>query len=97
MFAIHCRDKVSAETIRAENRPAHLEYVKGSGSIVVGAGPLMGANGHAVGGLFLIDVPDAIAATEWASNDPFSKLEVYETIDVHEWKFVFGTGLEAKS
>ncbi|TCQ99070.1 YciI family protein [Neorhizobium sp. JUb45] len=97
MFAVHCRDKASAGPVRAENRPSHLEYVKGSGSIIVGAGPLIGAEGHAIGGLFLIDVADAASAKEWASKDPFSALDVYETVEIQEWKFVFGTGLEAKS
>lgn len=97
MFAIHCRDKASAAPLRVEHRPAHLNYVKGSGVPIVAAGPLIGSDGHAVGGLFIIDVADAAAAEEWAAKDPFQKLGVYEKVDIHEWKYVFGVGLEAKS
>lgn len=97
MFAVHCRDKASAGPIRSENRPIHLEYVKASGSTNVWCGTTDRGEGHAVGGLLLIEVADAAAAKEWASKDPFSALEVYETVEVQESKFVFGTGLEAKS
>ena len=96
MFATHCRDKASTAPLRAEHRPAHLDYVKGSGATIVGAGPLIGPDGHAVGGLFLIDVADADAASAWAANDPFHTLGVYETVEIHAWKYVFGTGIEAK-
>ncbi|RJG46260.1 YciI family protein [Mesorhizobium sp. DCY119] len=96
MFAIHCRDKASAAPLRVEHRPAHLDYVKGSGASILAAGPLIGPEGHAVGGLFLIDAADAAAAKEWASKDPFQTLGVYERVEIHDWKYVFGTGLEAK-
>jgi uncharacterized protein YciI len=97
LFAIHCLDKSSAAPLRVANRPTHLEYVKGSGSTIVGAGPLINDTGHAVGGLFLIDVADVAAARDWAANDPFAALDVYETVEIHEWKYVFGLGLKASA
>jgi uncharacterized protein YciI len=93
MFAVHCRDKSTASPLRAAHRPEHLEYVKGSGAAIVGAGPLINAEGHAEGGLFLLDVADAGAAHQWAEGDPFARLGVYETVNVHEWRYVFGSGL----
>lgn len=96
MFAVNCRDKASMQEMRAKNRPAHLDYVKGSGSKIVAAGPLLNSEQHAIGGLFLIDVPDLAAAKEWAENDPFRALGIYESVEVLEWKYVFGTGVETK-
>ncbi len=96
MFAVNCRDKPSMQEMRADNRPAHLDYVKGGGSKIIAAGPLLDADHHAIGGLFLIDVPDFAAAREWAANDPFQALGIYESVEVLEWKYVFGTGIDGK-
>ncbi len=95
MFAVHCRDKSDAAPLRAAHRPEHLAYVKGSGAVIVGAGPLINAEGHAEGGLFLLNVADAAAAQSWADGDPFAQLGVYETVNVHEWRYAFGSGLSA--
>lgn len=96
MFAVHCKDKPAMEQVRLDNRPAHLEYVKGSGSAIVAAGPLIGTDGHAVGGFFLLDVADLAAAQDWAAKDPFRGLDLYGAIEIQEWKYVFGSGLEPR-
>ncbi|AOH87216.1 hypothetical protein AWL63_23945 (plasmid) [Sphingomonas panacis] len=84
------------EQVRLNNRPAHLEYIKGSGSSIVAAGPLIGPDGHAVGGFFLLDVANLAAAEDWAAKDPFRALELYGSVEIQEWKYVFGSGLEPR-
>ena len=97
MFIVHCLDKPTAGRLRAEHRPIHLEYVKSTGASLVGAGPLFSAEGNPVGGLFVLAFDDHADAAEWAKNDPFNKLGVYETVSVHSWKYLLGTGIEPKS
>lgn len=97
MFAVHCKDKAGMLQVRLDNRPAHLEYVKSSGSRIVAAGPLIGLDEHAVGGFFLLDVEDFDAAEDWAANDPFRALQLYASVEIQEWKYVFGSGLEPRS
>ncbi|WP_338811372.1 YciI family protein (plasmid) [Agrobacterium leguminum] len=97
MFVVHCLDKSTAAGLRVEHRPVHLEYVKSTRKALVGAGPLFSAEGSPIGGLFVLALDSLVEAAEWARNDPFNELGVYETVSIHSWKYLQGTGIEPKS
>ena len=87
-FAIICRDKPGALQTRLDNRPAHLDYLNGSG-VVQFAGPFL-ENGQPCGSMVMIAVPDLAAAQAFAAKDPYAAAGLFERVDVVEWKKVIG-------
>ena len=87
--ALIAHDKPGALSIRQENRPAHLEYLK-STDLVAQAGPLLDADGAMIGSLIILDVADMAAATDWAENDPYAKAGLFQTVTLTHWNRVIG-------
>ncbi|MDO9526328.1 MAG: YciI family protein [Gemmobacter sp.] len=88
LFALNCLDKPGSLPIRLENRPAHLDYLNGSGSVVF-AGPYIEAD-KPVGSLVVIEVADRAAAEAFAAADPYAKAGLFETVTLREWRKVIG-------
>lgn len=90
MFVVlMAKDKPGAQDIRAENRPAHLEYLK-STDMVAQAGPLLDDAGDMIGSLIILDVPDMAAARDWATNDPYAKAGLFADVSLTHWNRVIG-------
>ena len=87
--ALIAHDKPGALSIRQENRPDHLAYLK-STEFVAQAGPLLDAEGGMIGSLIILDVPDMAAAEEWAANDPYAKAGLFENVTLTHWNRVIG-------
>ena len=87
LVALIAKDKPGAQAIRAENRPAHLDYLK-STDLVAQAGPLLDAEGGMVGSLIILDVADLAAAQAWADNDPYAKAGLFGSVDLIHWNRV---------
>jgi len=89
LFAIVCHDKKDHGHVRAENRPAHLEYLKGYADKAYVAGPMLSDDGeNMVGSLLILDVADKTAAEEFAANDPYNKAGLFDSVTVAPWKKV---------
>ncbi len=89
LVALIANDKTGAQAIRAENRPAHIEYLK-STDLVAQAGPLLNADGDMVGSLIILDVPDMTTAQAWADNDPYAKAGLFGSVKLIHWNRVIG-------
>ncbi|MDQ2094347.1 YciI family protein [Rhodalgimonas zhirmunskyi] len=89
LIALIARDNPARPNIRAENRPAHLDYLKSSGEKISMAGPLI-ENGNMVGSLIILNVADMAAAQDWADNDPYAKAGLFQSVELIEWKKVIG-------
>lgn len=89
LVCLMARDKASAVGVRAENRPAHVEYLKSTGCVQL-AGPLLDAEGNMCGSMIVLDVADMAAAEDWAANDPYAKAGLFESVTLDEWKKVIG-------
>jgi hypothetical protein len=89
LVALIAKDKPGAQAIRAENRPAHLDYLK-STDLVAQAGPLLDADGGMIGSLIILDVADLAAAQAWADNDPYAKAGLFGSVDLIHWNRVIG-------
>ena len=89
LVALIARDKPGALEIRMENRPAHVDYLKGSEDTVFQAGPLI-ENGDMAGSLVILDVPDIATAERWAAQDPYARAGLFESVELIEWKKVLG-------
>ena len=87
--ALIAKDKPGAQAIRAENRPAHLKYLK-STDVIAQAGPLLDADGGMVGSLIILDVADIGAAQAWADSDPYAIAGLFGSVDLIHWNRVIG-------
>ncbi len=87
--ALICIDKPDHLQTRIDNRPAHLEHIKGSG-IVEMAGPFLDAGGAMIGSLVILTVETMDEAKVWAEADPYAKAGLFESVTIREWKKVVG-------
>jgi uncharacterized protein YciI len=87
--ALIAKDKPGALNVRADNRPAHLDYLK-STDLVAQAGPLLDADGGMIGSLIILDVADMATAQEWADSDPYAKAGLFASVELIHWNRVIG-------
>ena len=88
LFALICTDKPGSAAIRAENRPAHLDCLKGSDAVRM-AGPFL--QGEAMtGSLVVIEVDTRAEAEAWAAADPYARAGLFADVRIEEWKKVIG-------
>ena len=89
LVALIARDKPGALPIRQENRPAHVAYLKASGSVSQ-AGPLLDGNRDMCGSLIILDVADMSEAEAWIEGDPYGKAGLFEKVELIPWNRVIG-------
>ena len=96
LFTIYALDRrPDGPTIRAETRPAHLEYLRRLGDTVRLAGPIHAHDGEAVAGsLIIIEAADLDAANDIAANDPYAKAGLFSSCDVRAFKWVINPPAE---
>lgn len=87
--ALIAKDKPGAQAVRAENRPAHIDYLKSTG-LVAQAGPFLDADGGMIGSLIILDVADMESARSWADNDPYAKAGLFGSVELIQWNRVIG-------
>jgi uncharacterized protein YciI len=85
--ALICKDKPGSLVKRAENRDAHLRYIRESG-VVEQAGPFLNEFGEMIGSLVILDVENVVAAQEWAAQDPYARAGLFADVYIQEWKKV---------
>jgi uncharacterized protein len=89
LFFIHCIDKPGAGALRAETRPAHLEYLRSFGDKVVVGGPTLAEDGAtATGSVLIVDLPDADAAARFAADDPYARAGLFASTTIAPWRKV---------
>lgn len=88
-FALTCIDKAGHGQVRADNRPAHLDYLKANLDRLMIAGPLLGDDGVTVqGSLLVIEAADRTAAEAFAAGDPYAKAGLFESVTIKAFKKV---------
>ena len=99
-FCLICWDKPDAISLRQDNRDAHLAYLKETGNVCF-AGPFLAeapasqetpsvATGDMIGSLLVLAVADREAAEHWAAHEPYQLAGLFQRVEIHPWKHVFG-------
>lgn len=88
LFVIQCRDRENHLSIRQDNRPAHVDYLKKLGHSLFAAGPLLDDNEQMCGSVVIIDVADKTAAENFAANDPYAQAGLFEQVTIDRWNKV---------
>ncbi|HVY06799.1 MAG TPA: YciI family protein [Burkholderiales bacterium] len=89
-YAIVTKDKAGSANIRAEHRPAHVDYLKANQHLLLAAGALIdddGTGGN--GGILIVDTDDRKAAQRFIDDDPFAKAGLFEKVTVTRWRKAF--------
>jgi len=90
-FIIHCTDKTDAAHIRADNRAAHIDFLKSYGDNLYVAGPTLNDDGEGMNGsLLIVDFPDRAAADAFAAADPYAQAGLFQSVIIKPWKLVIG-------
>ena len=89
-FVIYCLDKADHAHVRAENRPAHVAFLKANAEKIIAAGPLLNDDGEGmVGSTLIMEFNDLTEAESWAAADPYAKAGLFQSVDIRPWKKVF--------
>ncbi len=89
-FVLYCLDKPGHGPVRAENRPAHLDYLKSKLERIVVGGPMLGDDGETVlGSMLVIEAADRAEAEAFAAGDPYAKAGLFESVTISAYKKVF--------
>jgi uncharacterized protein YciI len=89
LFMLACTDREGGLETRLATRSAHLEYISATGCVVQ-AGPLLDEAGQMAGSLIVLDLPDLVAARDWAAGDPYARAGLFADVRLQEWKKVIG-------
>ena len=84
LFALICIDKPDHTDLRASTRAEHVAYLKSS-AMLSQAGPFLNDAGDMVGSLIILDVADKAAAEHWASEAPYAKVGLFESVEIRAW------------
>ncbi len=88
-FAIICTDKSGQGSLRADNRPAHLDYLESHRDRILMAGPLLGEDGQSpVGSLLIMDFDELTQAHAFAAGDPYAKAGPFDRVEIKAWRKV---------
>ncbi len=91
LYLIHCLDKAGSGDVRKDNQPAHVEYLKSKPIDIVMAGPVVGDDGEAVIGSFLVVEAESRAQAEtFSANDPYAKAGLFDSVLINAWKKTVG-------
>ena len=92
-FLINARDKAGALSLRMENRPAHLDWAKAHAEKILMAGPVFADDGETfAGSTFVVEFPTLADAKAWATDDPYAKADLFETVEIRPFRWLLGGG-----
>ncbi len=92
LFAMIGIDKIPEGLERRKQvRREHLQYLSTLGDKVKFAGPFTTEDGsQPTGSLIIYDVETIEEVREIVAKDPYTDVEVFETVDIRPWKWLFG-------
>lgn len=89
-FAVYCLDKPNHAQVRADNRPAHVEFLTRHNDHIVLAGPLLGDDGQSmIGSLLVMDFADRAALDRFLAADPYAKAGLFQSVAVKPFRKSF--------
>ncbi len=92
LFMILAKDKADSLELRMANRAAHLDYLKGAGSRIKVAGPILSAGEEPkpIGSMIIIDAASEGAVRLFCDNDPYATAGLFESVEIRHWLKVTG-------
>ncbi len=91
LFVVFCTDKPDHGQVRLDNRPAHVEFLKGSSARLQVAGPTLTEDGAGMTGSMLVIEAESLSdAQSWAAQDPYAEAGLFESVTIRPWRWTVG-------
>ena len=88
-YIITCLDKKNSLKKRLANRDLHLKYLKSLKNKLILAGPILNKNNKPKGSVLILKFQNKFELDNFLKNDPYSKVDLFETVNVEIFKRVF--------
>ena len=88
-YIITCFDKKNSIKKRLANRELHLKYLKSFKNKIILAGPILNKTNKSKGSVLILKFQNRFELNNFLKNDPYSKVGLFETINVEIFKRVF--------
>jgi hypothetical protein len=88
-YLITCLDKKNSLKKRLANRDLHLKYLKSLKNKLILAGPILNKNNKPKGSVLILKFQNKFELNNFLKNDPYSKVDLFETVNVEIFKRVF--------
>ena len=93
-YIIETFDKPGHEQVRKDHRPSHLVFLEQQKALLLACGAKLNDDGSdAGGGLYVVDVETRTEAEAFIAADPFSRAELFQTINITRWRKAYIDGL----
>lgn len=89
-FVVVCRDKPDSSALRAQTRPAHLEFIDANKAMVRLAGPLLSDEDAPIGSLFILSAESRGPIEDFVAQDPYAKAGLFAETEIHAFRIVVG-------
>jgi uncharacterized protein len=89
-FIARCLDKADAGSLRADTRPAHLDWMAAQLDAISIAGPLLDEKDAPLGSLLIVEGLDREAVAALLAEDPYAKAGLFASVEITPWKWVVG-------
>ena len=87
LYIIYQVDKPGGESIRAEQRPAHFQYLDKHEDILLLGGAMLEEDGATrKGSVLIINVPSLEDAQRFSENEPFRKAGLFERVEINRMR-----------
>ena len=87
-FIARCLDKSDAGSLRAQIRPAHLEWMATQLDAISVAGPLLDEQEAPMGSLLIVEGVSREAVAGLLAEDPYAKAGLFASVEITPWKWV---------
>ena len=89
-FAVYCLDKPGHTQVRADNRPAHVDFLTKHNDHIILAGPMLSDDGQSmIGSLLVMDFADRAALDRFLADDPYAKAGLFQSVAVKSFRKSF--------
>ncbi len=87
-YLITCVDKKNSIDLRLATREEHIKYLKKIKKKLLLAGPILDKNRNPVGTVLVLDFDNIQRVNLFLKNDPYSKVKLFKSIKILEFKKV---------
>ena len=88
-YIITCFDKKNSIKKRLANRELHLKHLKSLKNNLILAGPILNKTNKPKGSVLILKFQNKFKLNNFLKNDPYSKVGLFETINIEIFKRVF--------
>ena len=90
LFVLTCLDKPNSATLRAETRPAHLDFIRARIEQVPMAGPILAEDEKTpIGSMLIVELASRAEVDRFLAADPYSRAGLFQSVTVRPFRKVF--------